>query len=369
MVLMALVLVLVIAFAGLALDAGEYYKQEGAMQTVADAAALSGAAVLPVNPAGAADRARDIIGANGMDPAEFTIDTYYKSRPDQIEVRANRQLHTLFIRIVGVDSVPIAVRAAARRAVPHAFDFALFAGSETQPLRLSGNNSVDGGTHGNADIVVSGNNHLGAVEAAGETSLTGNNQTGQVTNGVPTLPTPGFDFAGLSQGATMVYSGDQTFSGDMNVSGIVVVHGNVSLSGNLTFNGTLLVDGNVTITGNTTHVFTGQAAVVAAGDINILGNAHLVYDQPRSGGGTAALALVSSGGNITIGGNAEIDGIVYAPSTAAGTGTISLQGNAEIEGAVIGNVVSAAGNVEIDYDEAALVAIPPTTRDRARLIE
>lgn len=369
MVLMALVVVMLIGFTGLALDAGQYYKKQQSAQIVADAAALAGAPALPSSPAVATERARATIQANGMDPADFTITTNYQSRPDQIAVSVKQQTPTAFMRVFGVDQLPVVARAAARSAPPHAFDFALFSGSETQTLQLNGNNTVNGGTHGNADISMVGNNHVGAVEAAGTTTLTGNNHTGQVSNGVPTLPMPNIDFATLSQGATMVYNGDQTFNGNLGLSGTIVVHGNVTLSGNLTFYGTLLVDGNVTITGNSTHVFSGQTAVVATGDITILGNAHLDYDQPRASGGTSALALVSSGGNITIGGNSDIDGIVYAPSTAAGTGVITMQGNAEIEGAVIGNVVSANGNVEIGYDDGALPAVPPTTRNRGRLIE
>lgn len=365
---MAIMLVVVIAFAGLALDAGMYYKRLDAMQSVADGAALSGAAVLPLNQAVARDRARTIVQANGMDPLDFTIQTDYQNQPDELLVFGARRMDTLFMRIVGVNTVPVAVRAVARRSPPRAFDFAIFSGSETQPLELSGNNTVDGGTHGNADVLINGSNQLGAVEAVGSVGLTGSNHTGDITDHAGSLPLPNIDYATLAQGATTVYSGNQTLSGTWP-DGIIIVHGNLTLNGDLSFTGTLLVDGNVTITGNATHITAGQVAIVARGDITILGNAHLTYDQPRSSGGTSSLALVSTGGNILVGGNAEIDGIVYAPSTGPGTGMVSLQGNAEIDGAVIGNQVASNGNVEVDYDHGALTAVPPTTRDRARLIQ
>ncbi|MGE5591081.1 MAG: pilus assembly protein TadG-related protein [Bacillota bacterium] len=368
-VLLALVMVALIGFTGLALDAGHYYNEQNRLQNVADAAALAGASALPYNQAGAAARAQDLIRANGLDPAAFTITTNYNNRPDQIQVKASRLTETYFVRVLGIREVPVVAGAAARSGPPRPFDYALFSGSETQTLRLNGNNTVSGGTHGNTDIRLIGNNQMGDVEAVGTTTLTGNNHTGQVTDHVPVIPLPDLNTQGLSQGATRVYNGDQTFSGNLGISGIVVVHGNVHLSGNLRFNGILLVDGDVTITGNTTHVFSGQAAIVAMGDITILGNTRLVYDTPRASGGTSALALASTGGNITIGGNAEIHGIVYAPSTAPGTGDITLHGNAEIEGAVIGNTVSASGNLEIGYDRDALSAVPPTVESRGHLVE
>ena len=368
-VLLALVMVALIGFTGLALDAGHYYNEQHRLQNVADAAALAGASALPYNLAGAAARAQDLILANGLDPAAFTITTNYQNRPDQIQVKASRPTETYFMRVLGVTEVPVVAGAAARSGPPRPFDYALFSGSEAEPMHLNGNNIVNGGTHGNADIGLTGNNHMGDVEAAGSTTLTGNNHAGQVTNHVAAIPLPALSTQGISQGATRVYSGDQTFNGNLGLTGTVVVHGNVTLTGNLTFTGILLVDGDVTITGNTTHVFSGQAAIVATGNITVLGNTHIVYDQPRSSGGTSALALASSGGNITIGGNAEVEGIVYAPSTAPGTGAITLQGNAEIEGAVIGNTVSASGNVEIGYDREALTAVPPTVESRGRLVQ
>lgn len=367
--LLALVMVALIGFTGLALDAGHYYNEQNRLQNVADAAALAGASALPYNQAGAVARARDLIQANGLDPAAFTITTNYGNRPDQIQVKASQPTQTYFVRVLGINELPVLADAAARSGPPRPFDYALFSGSETQPLRLNGSNTVNGGTHGNANIGLTGNNHMGDVEAVGTTTLTGNNSTGQVTDHVSVVPLPALSTQGLGQGATHVYNGDQTFTGTLGVSGTVVVHGSVTLSGNLTFNGILLVDGDVTITGNTTHVFSGQAAIVAAGDITIMGNTRLVYDEPRASGGTSALALASSGGNITIGGNAEIQGIVYAPSTAPGTGTIRLHGNADIEGAVIGNTVSASGNVEIGYDRDALTAVPPTVESRGHLVE
>lgn len=368
-VLLALVMVALIGFTGLALDAGHYYNEQNRLQNVADAAALAGASALPYNQAGAAARAQDLILANGLDPAVFTITTNFQNRPDQIQVKASRPTETYFMRVLGVREVPVMAGAAARSGPPRPFDYALFSGSQTQTLRLNGNNTVNGGTHGNADIRLTGNNQMGDMEAVGSTTLTGNNHTGQVTDHVTVIPLPALSAQGLSQGATHVYYGDQTFSGNLGFTGTVVVHGNATLAGNLTFNGILLVDGDVTITGNTTHVFTGQAAIVAGGDITVLGNTRLVYDQPRSSGGASALALASSGGNITIGGNAEIQGIVYAPSAASGTGAINLQGNADIQGAIIGNTVSASGNVEIGYDRDALTAVPPTVESRGRLFE
>lgn len=113
---------------------------------------------------GGDDWAKQVVAANGLGPNAFTYITNYQGRADQMAVKAVQAVPTAFMRVLGIETTSAFAHAAARSGPPRAFDYALFSGSQTQTLQLNGNNEVEGGTHGNANIQIGSNNHMEAVE-------------------------------------------------------------------------------------------------------------------------------------------------------------------------------------------------------------
>lgn len=118
LVLVAMLLVGLMAVAGLAVDGGILFAQRRSLQNVADAAALagamqidedayraSGAAVLDQD---AAQRATSSYLADGGD-----IDYSVTTSATGVEVQVSREASTGFLRVVGIESMSISARARA----------------------------------------------------------------------------------------------------------------------------------------------------------------------------------------------------------------------------------------------------------------
>ena len=85
--LMALLLLPLLAFTGLAVDLGGWYARAAAIQRTADAAALGGVAALPLGPTAAANGALQVAAANGfVDGVDGISVTATKVGADQLQV-------------------------------------------------------------------------------------------------------------------------------------------------------------------------------------------------------------------------------------------------------------------------------------------
>ena len=126
LVLFALLAPVLAGVAGLALDGGHLYFQRRALQSVADAAALTGAQVANFNadsprilPDGAA-QARANAAANGAAAGEVTVNlppsagTPWAGRPDYIEVIVTRAVPNHFMGLFGLHTTTVSARAVAR---------------------------------------------------------------------------------------------------------------------------------------------------------------------------------------------------------------------------------------------------------------
>ncbi len=101
---MAAGFVVLLGFAGLALDIANWYLTANKSQKAADAAALAGAVYLPDDPTAAVNTARDVAKLNGFDDAaaDIVVTAAPKpSNPSQLDVTISRTVNNAFGRLVG----------------------------------------------------------------------------------------------------------------------------------------------------------------------------------------------------------------------------------------------------------------------------
>lgn len=121
-VIVGAMLAVLVAIAGLALDGGLLYLEQRKMQSAADLAALAGAQVIPTAGAGGAvSEALAIAAQNGEQSPSSAVAASsppasggFQSDPLSVEVTISRAVPTHFVKIIGVSSVDIDVRAVAQ---------------------------------------------------------------------------------------------------------------------------------------------------------------------------------------------------------------------------------------------------------------
>ncbi|HFC09372.1 MAG TPA: VWA domain-containing protein [Chloroflexi bacterium] len=117
MVILAVALVGVLAFTGLAVDLGRYLLAMGRLRQAADAASLAAAAQFRENRtiAEMTDAARSMVVANGFTPTAFTVNTCdtkpgdpYLCNPPRskkVEVDVEAEMPTAFLQIIGINTL------------------------------------------------------------------------------------------------------------------------------------------------------------------------------------------------------------------------------------------------------------------------
>jgi Flp pilus assembly protein TadG len=104
LVWMAAGFIVLLGFAGLALDIANWYLTANRSQKAADAAALAGAVYLPDDPATAIATAKDVARINGFDDAAGDIvvtATPKPSNPSQLDDQVSRTVKNAFGRLIG----------------------------------------------------------------------------------------------------------------------------------------------------------------------------------------------------------------------------------------------------------------------------
>ncbi len=182
-------------------------------------------------------------------------------------------------------------------------------------ITLIGNLTVDGDVHANVDIDGSAN----------EPTVTGT----QTIGGEEDYPRVDFDWYRdmiIDGGLDGVYYGENTskiFNVSETISGIHFVDGDVEIPSNVILN---ISDG----------------AILATGEFKSSGNAEITHT--RSENYTNPLALVAKG-NIDLGGNISVQGIIQSNQDIDVGGTVDIVG-----GALFANNVRVNGDVVIIYD-------------------
>jgi len=113
LVVVAVMIVVLIAFLGLVIDGGNVYAQRRQLQNAADAAALAGArAQLLKGTAAVASAASQYATANGADGCEVVTTT------NTVTANVSKTVETFFVRVVGINSMPVGASATAAISTP-----------------------------------------------------------------------------------------------------------------------------------------------------------------------------------------------------------------------------------------------------------
>ncbi len=339
-ILVTIMATALIGMAALVVDVGRVYHTYSSMRNAADAAALAGAQQLP-DQSGAYSAAVDYALANGLELAELEINVPYNGDQRMIEVRCSRRVDYVLAPVLGFADQLLTARAVAMYGNSRVFDYALFSGSRTATLKVSGASlNITGDVHTNSDAKFTGANVTidGALEAMGRVEAsTTNHNINEVIEGAPYVSTPVWDMDELRSAATRVLIGDQHFNGGIvELDGIMFVEGDVKLNGSL---------------------IQGTGTIIATGDIQISGSG-ISYAT------SSDAVCLYAGNQIKISGsNVSIDGILYAPSNQIQVSSA----NTTVRGAVIGDIVLMHGsNTTILHDQQAVEAVPFKA---ARLVE
>lgn len=119
----ALILVVLLAFAGLAIDVSNWWATANKIQRAADAAALGGVVYLPAEFGTARTVAEQVAGANGYDAGNSTVTVSPGDEPNQLRVSIRHDVRNFFASVLGFETQSIERSAVAE------FDEALEMGS------------------------------------------------------------------------------------------------------------------------------------------------------------------------------------------------------------------------------------------------
>lgn len=138
--LSVLFLAVLLASAAAVIDVGSWFREDRDTQRVADAAALAGAQALPEDTGAATSYALEYADKNGggVTPADIKFDSNVMPS-DTIKVSLSKPAPSFFAKIVGIDSVTVGSKAAARSGVPSSARWAApFAVDEKHPMLTGG---------------------------------------------------------------------------------------------------------------------------------------------------------------------------------------------------------------------------------------
>ncbi|MHC1721442.1 MAG: pilus assembly protein TadG-related protein [Clostridiaceae bacterium] len=201
-ILAALVLFIMLGLGGLAVDASYLYKTKGEIRNTANAAALSGAQRLYTDvdetafKASALNTANEIITANKEDDCTKVVNVM----PDgtaKVSVALSKNVGTFFMRIFGVDTVPISLTSTAVRDVEV---------SEMGGLRPLGINKDVQPLDKNTKYIIKDDDKIGEKGWFGFIDMSGTGSDGNANeledfmlNGTPYMKSIG-DYVGIAHG-------------------------------------------------------------------------------------------------------------------------------------------------------------------------
>ncbi len=155
MVMFSVLLVIILSMTALVVDAGIFYYQKSKLQTALDAAALAAARTLP-NSAEAVQVAFEYVEKNGVDSTGVIVEF---PSADTVRVRKTLLMHTLFGRVMNVNSLHSSQKAAARysaTSVSLVFPYLLFQGDPDAIMQMGGQFAIEGNIHTNGGVYISG---------------------------------------------------------------------------------------------------------------------------------------------------------------------------------------------------------------------
>jgi Flp pilus assembly protein TadG len=180
-VVVAILMLVITAFAGLVIDVGSWYLTKAQLQNAADAAALAGAHYLPNNPTSAAAAAQSL-AADNVSGATVTSVTPYGGSSSEIQVTVSRRGTVSLASVLGI-SAPTITATAVAEATPGTGSF-IYAGSTAcNAISIINSGSLDIST------TVWSNGGITAVNS-GTVDVTGNVDVGNSSCSFPGSLTP-----------------------------------------------------------------------------------------------------------------------------------------------------------------------------------
>ncbi|PSR23841.1 MAG: hypothetical protein C7B43_19760 [Sulfobacillus benefaciens] len=370
--LIAIALPLLIGLAGLSLTVGTVYFGQAKLQNAVDAAALAGAQEMNTGDARAPADQASLVTQDDSAATHIVLKTL-TNPPHTVMATAQAQVPGTFAALFGIHHFTVKAQARAAYGAGAPFNYAVFQGDPhagDPELILNGNTHVTSpagsgaDVHSNNDLLLNGNPSVeGSCSGNPFATINGNGSCqGGLIASAPEIAMPQWTIPEVTPpGATVIGSpsnpvGD-TVNGRNTLNGNYVIYGNLVINGHATVLGHYLVeDGSITVNGNAT---VQGSLTVFGGGIVLNGNV------TQSQGGTLALAAFtanhqpvvppnSSGpGSIVLNGNVKVNSILYAPDNA-----IVLNGNVTVNGAVVGYADTLNGNIIVNYDSAAINAVP-----------
>lgn len=387
-------------FTGAVIDIGIVMEERRQIQNAVDAASLAGARAARDNPGQAVAVAHQYLLLNGIDPADpdinVTINTVYGT--NQVEITVSTAVPTAFLRVAGIDSKDVTVRAVGEALPLGAGNYAMVSLNETAcnafevfgnpDLSITGGGimvnsdcpAVAGDVYGNADVSADAIDYF--VDGGFSVS-----QGGSVTPAPAPVNTRVLDpLAGALPAPTVGPSPD---SGGTEASPAVrtINAGNVTLSegiywgglnilgnANVTFNPGVYVIakgdfeswGNGSISGAGVMIYLTGPNPADCGQISMYGNRVLDFTPASSGDykditfwqDQNCTADFQYHGNVT-----GVHGVIYAPGAR-----FDLQGNTSLGGIqVISDTIRITGNANLNMTFTSYVG--ETSRGEISLAE
>jgi hypothetical protein len=323
-VIIAIMLPVLIGFAGLVINVGSWYLTQAQLQNAADAAALAGARYLPNSPS-SADTAAQTLAADNVSGATITPVTPYNGSSSEIQVTVSKPGSTWFVSIFGISAPTITATAVAESSQGTGnFIYAASTACNAISITTSGQLSTttlwsNGGiTATGRPVTVTGQVDVGNSACPFPSQLTppGATSVGNYTGWPVALPTTtqGNLPSSCPSASISITSASWLSS---NPPGMYCTTGtiSISLSGSTTFNGYEFVSEStspyaiyVATSGNTT--FTGYCPASC------------------SSGGTPQTLFYASAGGISFNnsGSGSLTGYVFAPY---GQASMTVSGNTD----------------------------------------
>lgn len=350
-VMFLLLIPIIIAFIGLAMDISLVFYNKAVLQDALDLSALAAVQETVKNHGQVESTAIEYGRKNGVNANELKVKHPYNNDNYKVQLIGTRTIELTFLPIIGIKTTTISATSVAEAYLENktvyqekGLDYAIFSGSVDVHLDIKGNSSiVNGNIHGNKNVnyqgtghVLNGNLEVSGGKIGGENKVTVNGSKNLTS---PVLPMPNLAFQDYASKANKTFQGDQIFN-NVTIDGVWLINGNVK------FNGGRIV---------------GKGIILATGSIDFPGN-NVQYSSSDD-----LLALYALG-DITLScTNNNINGVLYAPN-----GTIRINGsNNTFYGALIANSVQWAtsdltinGNYDIRVPQAFVV-----TEATFRLVE
>jgi Flp pilus assembly protein TadG len=344
-VIVAILLPVIVAIAGLVIDVGSWYETKAQLQNAADAAALAGAEDLPGSPGSAAAAAQTYAGYN-VSGATVTSVTPYNGDSSQIQVTVSKQASVSFASILGITGPTVTATAVAQvtqsqgsggfiyTASTACNAISIIASGKVATTSLWSNGGITAvgqgiSVSGQADVANSSCPFPSQLTPPGPTSVS--TYTGWPTP-LPTTAQGNFP-SSCSSASISITSSSWTSS---NPPGIYCTTGTISItnSGGMTFTG---------------YEFVSESSSASAISVVSSGNLTLSGYCPTScsSGSTPQTLFYATAGGISFvnSGNSSFTGDVFAPNGQVGLSVSGGTNTGFVEASTI--ALTSSGNTTL----------------------